>query len=173
MNRLASARRTLRGRLASGQSGLSKLETLGVVSIVFTIVAFIPPLRGLAAEGYDSIFNNVDASGEPTSFSLATKGILITVIAVASMIGTAYLVLYTNVGARLGLLITGAALFGWLVIGSALFVVYAPRGLRPANLEGLNSFQIRIPAIAMTLGSLILFIIFVVALDRYEREGQE
>lgn len=165
--------RTLRRRLASGETGLSKLETLGVVSIVLTVLAFVPPLRGLAGDGYDSIFNNVDAAGEPTSFSLAAKGILITVIAVSSMIGTAYLLLYTNVGARLGLLITGAAMFGWLVIGSALFVVYAPRGVRPANLEGLNSFQTRIPAIAMTLGSLILFIIFVVALDRYEKEGQE
>ena len=64
----------------------------------------------------------------------------------------------------------GAGLFGWLVIGGALFVVYAPRGLRPRTVEGLNSFQVRIPAIAMTLGAAILFVMFVLALDRYERE---
>ncbi len=65
---------------------------------------------------------------------------------------------------------TGAATFGWMVVGSMLFVVYAPRGLRPANTEGLNAFQIRIPAIAVTLASLVLFIMFVIALDRYEKE---
>ena len=81
--------------------------------------------------------------------------------------------LYTNLGKRLAFLVTGAATFGWMVIGSLLFVVYAPRGLRPANLQGLNAFQIRIPAIALTLVSFILFLMFLAALDRFESEQPE
>ncbi len=91
-------------------------------------------------------------------------------VAIVAFIGAGYLLLSTNLGTRLAFLVTGAATFGWLTIGSLLFVIYAPRGLRPANLEGLNAFQIRIPAIALTLASLILFVMFVLALDRYEQE---
>ncbi|MCP3973936.1 MAG: sugar transferase [bacterium] len=105
-----------------------------------------------------------------TQFSIAARGILITITALISFVGTVFLLLYTNVGKRLAFLITGAATFGWLVIGSALFVVYAPRGIKPSSIEGLNAFQIRIPAIALTVGSVILFIMFVLALDRYENE---
>ncbi|MCP4309236.1 MAG: sugar transferase [bacterium] len=101
---------------------------------------------------------------------MALRGILITIIAIVSLLGSVYLLLYTNLGARLGFLVAGAATFGWMVIGSLLFVVYAPRGLRPANLIGLNAFQIRIPSIALTLASLIIFLMFVVALDRYDNE---
>ncbi|MCP3994525.1 MAG: sugar transferase [bacterium] len=98
------------------------------------------------------------------------RGILITIVSIVAFIGSGYLLLYTNLGARLGFLVTGAATFGWMVIGSLLFVVYAPRGLRPANLQGLNAFQLRIPAIALTLASIILFLMFVAALDRYDKE---
>ena len=98
--------------------------------------------------------------------------ILITITALVSFCGTGFLLLYTNVGKRLAFLITGAATFGWMVIGSMLFVVYAPRGIRPASLEGLNAFQMRIPAIALTVGSAILFVMFVLALDRYESETE-
>ena len=59
------------------------------------------------------------------------------------------------------------------MIGGALFTVYAPRGLRPRVFAGLNSFQIRVPAIAMTLGATVLFLMFMVALDKYERESEE
>ncbi|MBA2338654.1 MAG: sugar transferase [Acidimicrobiia bacterium] len=111
-------------------------------------------------------------TGELTAFSIAARGILIAVVAVVAFIGAGYLLLTTNLGSRLAFLITGAATFGWLTIGSLLFVIYAPRGLRPANLEGLNTFQLRIPSIALTLGSLILFVMFVLALDRYERQPE-
>jgi hypothetical protein len=98
------------------------------------------------------------------------RGIGITIGAILVFVGSVWLILYTDLGLRLSFLVSGAALFGWLTIGGALFVAYAPRGVRPANLEGLNALQMRIPAIAMTLGSLILFAMFVIALDRYEND---
>jgi hypothetical protein len=150
-------------RMRRDQRGLSTLERLGVASVIVVVLAFVPPVRETAGDWYNSfIWENT-----------LRRGILITIVALVSFVGTGYLVLYTNLGARLAFLVTGAAVFGWLAIGGTLFVVYAPRGLRPASLEGLNAFQIRIPAIALTLGSLILFLMFVVALDRYERSAGE
>ena len=157
--------------LRSDESGLSVLEKLGIAAILITIIAYIPAARGLLGDAYDAIFKRRDADGHITAFSIAARGILITITALVSFIGTGFLLLYTNVGKRLAFLITGAATFGWLVIGSMLFVVYAPRGIRPGSLEGLNAFQIRIPAIALTVGSAILFVMFVLALDRYESES--
>ena len=123
-----------------------------------------------APEEEDRVHEQRDDAGEITAFSIAARGILITVTSLVAFIGSGYLLLYTNVGKRLAFLITGAATFGWMVIGSVLFIVYAPRGIRPSSIEGLNAFQIRIPAIALTLASLILFLMFVAALDRYEKE---
>ena len=171
-----AARRVIaatRRRLAREELGLSKLELLGLLLILATVVAFITPLRNLIADLYDTLFAQRDETGQLEASSQAAKGIIITLVALAAFIGTPWLVLYTDLGSRLSFLVTGAATFGWLVIGSALFVVYAPRGVRPENLAGLNSFQIRIPAIAMTLASFILFMIFVVALDRYESEMED
>jgi hypothetical protein len=158
-------------RLHSEESGLSILEKLGIAGVIITIIAFIPPARGLIGDAYDAIFKRRDADGEITAFSIAARGILITITSFIAFIGTGFLLLYTNVGKRLAFLITGAATFGWMVIGSMLFVVYAPRGIRPGSLEGLNAFQVRIPAIALTVGSAILFVMFILALDRYEREA--
>jgi hypothetical protein len=153
------------------ERGLTTLEKIGVAAIIVTLLAFIPAVRGALGDAYDAIFKQVDPeTGEVTAFSIATRGILITVVAIVAFVGAGLLLLYTNLGARLAFLVAGAATFGWLTIGSLLFVIYAPRGLRPAILEGLNAFQIRIPAIALTLAALILFLMFVVALDRYERE---
>ena len=157
-------------RLRTDESGLSTLEKIGLVAVVITIVSFIPPARGLIGDAYDAIFKRRDADGEIVAFSIAARGILITITSLIAFVGTGFLLLYTNVGKRLAFLITGAATFGWMVIGSMLFVVYAPRGIRPTSLEGLNAFQMRIPAIALTVGSAILFVMFVLALDRYERE---
>ena len=81
--------------------------------------------------------------------------------------------LYTDVGKRLGFLIAGAGLTGWGAINGLLFVLYAPRGPRPVDVEGLNAFQIRIMPGAMMLGSAILFAMFVVALSRLERADEE
>ncbi len=158
-------------RLRSDERGLSTLEKIGIAALILAFISFIPIVRGWIGDAYDAIFKQIDeATGETSSFSIAARGILITIVSIVAFTGTGFLLLYTNLGRRLAFLVTGAATFGWLIIGSLLFVIYAPRGLRPANLEGLNAFQIRIPAIAMTLGSLILFLMFVVALDRYEKE---
>lgn len=166
--------RDLTARIVHDESGLSSLEKLGVAALIITALSFIPAARGALGDLYDSIFKQQvidEVTGEEvtTAFSIATRGILVTIVSIVAFIGTGYLLLYTNLGSRLAFLVTGAATFGWMVVGGMLFVTYAPRGLRPANVEGLNSFQIRVPAIAMTLGSLVLFVMFLVALDRYEK----
>jgi hypothetical protein len=170
-HRLSARWKALTDRERS-ELGLSRLEQLGVAALVVSVLAFIPPLRALAGDAFDAIFNATDADGEKTRLAVAAKGILIAIVSVAAFVGTGWLLLYTNVGNRLALLITGAATFGWMVVGSLLFVIYAPRGLRPANLEGLNAFQIRIPSIALTIASFILFVMFMVALDRYEQDEE-
>ncbi|MDJ0924946.1 MAG: hypothetical protein QNJ77_10315 [Acidimicrobiia bacterium] len=164
------ALRNLRNRITQDERGISTLEWIGLISAVFCIIVFIPAVRSVFGAAFDATLGQKDDNGDLTGLAIALRGILITVVAIVSFIGTGYLILYTNLGTRLAFLVTGAATFGWLVVGSLLFVVYAPRGLRPANLEGLNAFQIRIPAIALTLASLILFIMFVAALDRYDKE---
>jgi hypothetical protein len=163
--------RTSLGALARDERGLSTLEKIGIAAIIISVLAFIPPVRGWMGDVYDTLFKNIDPeTGEPTDASVAARGILVTIVSIVAFVGSGFLLLYTNLGRRLAFLVTGAATFGWMIVGSLLFVIYAPRGLRPANLEGLNAFQIRIPAIALTLGSLVLFLMFVAALDRYERE---
>ena len=158
-------------RLQRDERGLSALEKLGIAALIISVLAFVPQLRGWLGDAYDAVFKQIDAeTGETSAFSIAARGILITIVSIVAFIGTGFLLLYTNLGKRLAFLVTGAATFGWMVIGSMLFVIYAPRGLRPANTEGLNAFQVRIPAIAVTLGSLVLFLMFVVALDRYEKQ---
>ncbi len=87
--------------------------------------------------------------------------------------GTVYLILYTNLGARLGFLVSGAALFGFGAVNGLLFVLYSPRGPRPADVEGLNAFQIRIMPLAMMIGSAVLFAMFLAALSRYEAADRE
>lgn len=157
--------------LHSDERGLSALEKLGIAALIISVLAFVPALRGWLGDAYDAVFKQVDGTtGETSDFSIAARGILITVVSIGAFVGTGYLLLYTNLGSRLAFLVTGAATFGWMVVGSMLFVMYAPRGLVPANTEGLNAFQIRIPAIAVTLASLVLFLMFVVALDRYEKQ---
>ena len=158
----------------AGEGGMSSLEKLGIVGVIVTIAAFIPPVRALIGDMYDAVFKQIDGeTGEVTAFSTAARAILVVGFALVAFLGSAGLLLYTNLGRRLAFLVAGAATFGWLVVGGALFVVYAPRGLRPRSTEGLNAFQTRIPAIAMTLGSFILFLMFVVALDRYEKQHEE
>jgi hypothetical protein len=106
------------------------------------------------------------------SANLFVTGIILTIAAVVLFYGSIYLFNYTNLGKRLGFLVTGAAVFGWLTITSMLFVVYAPRGPKPADIEGLNAFEIRIIPITYLLVSLVLFLAFLVALHQYE-EVQE
>lgn len=165
-----SLSRFTRDLINDERGSVSALEKFGIFAAVFAILVFIPAVRSVLGELFDATLGQVDESGELTGMAIAMRGILITIVAIVSFIGTGFLLLYTDLGTRLAFLVTGAATFGWLVIGSMLFVVYAPRGLRPANLSGLNSFQIRIPSIALTLASLILFLMFVAALDRYDKE---
>jgi hypothetical protein len=102
------------------------------------------------------------------SANVFVTGIILTIGAVLLFYGSIYLFNYTNLGKRLGLLVTGAAVFGWLTITSMLFVIYAPRGPKPDNIEGLNAFEIRIIPITYLLVTLVLFLVFLVALHQYE-----
>jgi hypothetical protein len=102
------------------------------------------------------------------SANLFVTGLILTAAAVLLFYGSIYLFNNTNLGRRLGFLVTGAAVFGWLSITSLLFVIYAPRGPKPVNIEGLNAFEIRVIPITYLLVSIVLFLVFLVALHQYE-----
>lgn len=140
------------------ESGVTKLEWLLYLGIFVGLVAFIPQVRGPVGEIYDRyIWSNT-----------FWAGVFITVVSFVAFAGTAWLLLYTNLGSRLAFLVAGAALTGWSAINGLLFVLTVPRGPRPAEFEGLNAFQLRIMSLAMMLGSLVLFAMFIVALHRLE-----
>jgi hypothetical protein len=101
------------------------------------------------------------------------RGLFVLIGAIIVFPGSVYLLLFTNLGKKVGFLVAGSALFGWLAINAVLFMLYVPRGPRPAVIEGLNAFELRVIPGAMFLASLILFAMFVVALNRLETEGQE
>jgi hypothetical protein len=105
---------------------------------------------------------------ELLSANLFVTGIILTLAAFAIFYGTIALLLTTNNGRRLGMLLSGAGISGWLTISSMLFVIYAPRGPRPADIEGLNAFEIRIIPITYLVVTLAIFIGFLVALKQYE-----
>ncbi len=109
---------------------------------------------------------------EILSANLFVTGILLTLVSIIVFYGSIYLLTVTNLGKKLGFLVTGAGTFAWSTIGSLLFVMYAPRGPRPADIEGLNAFEIRIIPLTFMLVSAILFVMFMVALHQYE-ETQE
>ena len=155
------------------QRGLTSLEWLGLLGVIAVLLAMIPFVREGVQDLAGQIYNRTDDAGELTDFSVMMRGLTIAIGAVLVFVGAAWLILATNVGGRLSFLLTGAAAFGWLTIGGTLFVVYAPRGIRPADIEGLNALQMRVPAIALALGSFILFLMFVLALNLYETEAEE
>ena len=160
------------GRLTRSERGLGTLEILGLIAMIALFLAMIPFVREAVQDIVGAVFNRRDdATGEVTDFSQLMRGVFFVVGAVFLFIGAGWLILSTNVGKHLAFLLTGSAVFGWLTLSGVLFVVYAPRGIRPSNLEGLNAFQIRVPAIALALGAFILFVMFVMALDRYERDA--
>jgi hypothetical protein len=109
---------------------------------------------------------------EILSANLAVTGVLLTLAAIVVFFGTIYLLNWTNLGKKLAFLVVGAATFGWMSINSLLFVLYAPRGPRPADFEGLNAFEIRIIPLTFMLASLILFAMFLTALNRFEEEQE-
>ena len=52
------------------------------------------------------------------------RGILIVIIAVGTLCGSVYLLLATNLGARLGFLVALAGLFGWLMLMGIVWAIY-------------------------------------------------
>jgi hypothetical protein len=157
--------------LRRDESGLSTLEALGLFAFVVSLLALVPAVREFVISLIGSVFNQIDSeTGHPNQFSTAMRGFAVVGGAVIVFIGSGWLLLWTDLGRRLAFLLTGAGTFGWLVINGILFIVYAPRGIRPANLEGLNALQVRLPAIAMTLGALVLLLMFLTALSRYEAD---
>ena len=145
------------------ESGLGRLEWLALVTTIAVMLMFVPQVRGAIADLYiPNVWDDTFASG-----------ILIGIGSFIIFGGAVYLVLYTNLGAKLGFLVSGAALFGFGAISGLLFVLYAPRGPRPEIIDGLNAFQIRIMPGAMMLGSALLFAMFLAALSRYEAADQE
>jgi len=109
---------------------------------------------------------------EILSANLLFTGIVLTLAAVLTFYGTIYLINSTNLGKRLAFLVVGAATFGWTTLNSILFVMYAPRGHRTVNIERLNSFEVRIIPGAFVVGSGILFVMFLVALHRFEADQE-
>ena len=107
------------------------------------------------------------------SSNLLVTGIIMFIGSLITFAGSTFLLNATNVGKRLGFLITGAAIFGWGVINSIFFILYAPRGPAPANIDGLNAFEIRIIPLTFLVGSGILFVMFLLALNRFEQEQLE
>lgn len=107
------------------------------------------------------------------SANLFVTGIILLIMAILVFYGTIYLLNYTNLGKKLAFLVTGAGISAWMTIGSLLFVLYAPRGPRPANIEGLNAFEVRIIPIAFTVVSAVFFIGFLVALHQYEEAREK
>lgn len=105
---------------------------------------------------------------ELLSANLFVTGVVLTIAAVIVFYGSIYLITWTNLGKRLAFLVTGAGIAGWMTIGSLLFVLYAPRGPRPENIEGLNAFEIRIIPLTYMIVSAVIFVAFLVGLKQYE-----
>lgn len=159
------------GRIRSDERGLSALEWIGIVTAVLILAMLIPQIRAGLDVLYENLVgkNNVGPDGEPQP-GVLVRGIIVGVGALAVFAGSIWLINYTNLGRKLAFLITGASFFGFLAIVGLLYTIYAPRGLRPTLVEGLNAFQLRILPGALMLGSLILFVMFVAAMSRYEAE---
>ena len=105
---------------------------------------------------------------ELLSANLFVTGIILFLGSVAVFYGTIWLIAFTNLGKKLAFLVTGAGVSGWLAINSLLFVLYAPRGPRPDNIEGLNAFEMRVIPLTYLIVSAIVFTAFIVGLKQYE-----
>ena len=107
------------------------------------------------------------------SANLMITGLLLFIGSIITFYGTTFMLNATNLGKRLAFLVVGAGTFGWAMINSFLFILYAPRGPKPADIDGLNALEIRILPLTFFVASTILFIMFVLALNRYEQEQEE
>ncbi len=154
-------------RIRSDERGLSALEWIGVVTAVLILAVLVPQIRAALDVMYENLVgkNNVGPDGEPQP-GVLVRGIIVGVGSLVVFAGSIWLLAYTNLGRRLAFLISGASFFGFLAIVGLLYTIYAPRGLRPTLVEGLNAFQLRILPGALMLGSLILFVMFVAAMSR-------
>lgn len=160
-------------RMHRDEGGLSTLEWIGVGLTVFVLLSLIPQFRAALDVLYENLVgkNNVAPDGTPAP-GVLVRGLIVAVASIAVFWGSVFLINYTNLGRRLAFLTTGAAFFGFLAIVGLLYTMYAPRGLRPALVAGLNSFQIRILPGALMIGSALVFAMFVAALSRYEAEQE-
>ncbi len=151
--------------------GLTKLQWLGIFAAAFVLLSLIPQFRAALDVIYEWMVgkNNVGPDGEPQP-GVLVRGIIVAATSFAVFIGAIFVINFTNLGRRLAFLITGAAFFGFMAIVGLFYSLYAPRGLRPESLEGLNAFEIRILPVALMIGSIILLGMFLVALNRYEEE---
>ena len=107
------------------------------------------------------------------SANLLVTGVLAFVTSLFVFLGSTWVFNATNLGKRLGFLVVGTGTFGWGIVNSILFILYAPRGPKPADLDGLNAFELRILPITFLVASTILFLMFILALNRYETEQEE
>lgn len=162
--------RSIRG----DERGLSSLEWIGIITAILILASLIPQVRSAIDVLYENLVgkDNVGPDGEPKP-GVLVRGIIVAVGSLAVFAGTIWLIHYTNLGRRLAFLVTGAAFFGFLSIVGLFYTLYAPRGLRPALLEGLNAFELRILPGALMLASFILFVMFVAAMSRHELEQGE
>jgi hypothetical protein len=161
-------------RLRDDERGLGSLQWLGIVLAVIVLLSLIPQVRSLIDTAYENLVgkNNVGPDGEPAP-GVLVRGIIVAVTSFVVFVGAVFFINFTNLGKRLAFLVTGTAFFGFMSIVGLLYSLFAPRGLRPADVEGLNAFQTRILPGALMLGSLILFAMFVIALSRYDAEHQD
>lgn len=86
-----------------------------------------------------SVFVLASSAGEKTLWDPTILGVLVVLSAVGLFCGSVYLLLATNLGARLGFLVAGACLSGFMVLLSSLWITTAtplnsPKG-RPAEWE--------------------------------------
>lgn len=63
-----------------------------------------------------------EAVGEKTWWNPYLKGALVALLAIGLFVGAAYLLLYTNVGSRLGFLLTAAAFSGFIAVLSIFWI---------------------------------------------------
>jgi hypothetical protein len=152
---------------------LSALHWLGIAAAAVVLLMLIPQVRAALDVAYETLVgkDNVGPDGEPAP-GVLVRGIIVAVGSIVVFVGTVYFINFTNLGRRLAFLVTGAAFFGFMAVVGLLYSLYAPRGLRPAEIAGLNAFELRILPGALMLGSLILFAMFIVALNRYEEEQE-